>query len=149
MFEPDTEWHLARASHEGHRDDIHAGSPAASTDFDDLDPQMLEANLDHVRFIPTLLRALGMDVAEGAHDGTVPPLVLTDEEVETGARLEHLRWARLTRRQGRHGHDDLVPWDELDEVVRERDRVRVRAIPELLASVGRVVERAPDGPTPG
>jgi hypothetical protein len=29
-----------------------------------------------------------------------------------------------------------VAWQDLDEATRDRDRVRIRAIPELLASVG-------------
>lgn len=71
---------------------------------------------------------------------------LTEEQVERAAVAEHERWMTYTRGLGyRWGptrddvaltHPDLVPWDDLDEPTRDKDRERVRAIPSLLASVG-------------
>ncbi len=62
------------------------------------------------------------------------------------ARMEHERWVAEKLLAGfRPGARDnaaktspyLVPWDELDEKVREIDRQAVREIPDLLA-LGRV-----------
>ena len=100
-----------------------------------------EANLDSARFAPLLLAALGLEIAEG--DRAERRTALTDEEVEAGARLEHLRWSRFTRRSGRTGHRDLLAWEELDEDTRELDRLRVRPLPQLLAALGlSVIDRA-------
>ena len=73
------------------------------------------------------------------------------------ARMEHDRWCAERRRAGwTHGtkrdndrklHPDLVPWDELDEEAREKDRVMVRDLPAFLAKTGLGVERLP-APSP-
>jgi hypothetical protein len=69
----------------------------------------------------------------------------TDDEVEVMARLKHDRWVAERRRGGRRpGPRDpqrrttpyLVPWEELAEEIREYDRLFVRQLPRLLASVG-------------
>jgi hypothetical protein len=67
-------------------------------------------------------------------------------EVELLAELEHVRWVAERRRSGwAHGdtrdetarrHPDLVPWSELSNHSREKDRQAVEAIPDLLADVG-------------
>lgn len=93
-----------------------------------------EANLDSARFAPTVLAALGLTIVTG--DRAQRRRGLTLEELEAGARLEHLRWCRFTRRIGRVEHPDLVPWEDLDEATRELDRVRIRALPELLSELG-------------
>lgn len=71
---------------------------------------------------------------------------LTEDEVEALARREHERWAEERRRDGwRWGErrDDaartnplLVPWDELSEADRERNRQAVRELPATLARAG-------------
>lgn len=93
-----------------------------------------EANLDAARFAPLLLSALGLEIEEGLRSDR--RTALTDEELEAGARLEHLRWSRFTRRIGRIGHRDLRVWDDLDEATRELDRLRTRPLPQLLADLG-------------
>lgn len=93
-----------------------------------------DANLDSARFAPTILTALGLAIVEGDRPGRRTALTL--EELEAGARLEHLRWCRFTRRIGRTQHPDLVSWEELDEPTRELDRIRIRALPELLTALG-------------
>ena len=120
-----------------------AGGPASAepvTPWASLDERQREANRDSIRFAPVLLAALGLNVSRS----TAPPgrlVVLDPEEVEAGARLEHLRWARFTRRVGANDHPDLRPWEELDEDTRDKDRSRVRETIELLARVGFTVTR--------
>lgn len=128
---------LAAATHA--EDRLVRGLPAVG--FGDLTEQQQEANLDSARFAPLLLTALGLQIREGTHPGS--RTALTAEELDAGSRLEHLRWCRFTRRIGRTEHPDLVPWDELDEATRELDRLRVRALPRLLAELGYSVVDAP------
>lgn len=79
-----------------------------------------------------------------ALDGTSG--VFTDAEVETLARMEHDRWSADLRRDGwTHGpekdpaartHNSLIPWEELSEAEREKDREAVRELPGFLAAAG-------------
>lgn len=100
-------------------------SPLAAPDLTDADRASLE-------FIPVILAALGLEILPGGSEVAA----LSEEEVEAGARLEHLRWCRYTRRSGVGDHPDLVAYDELDEASREKDRARVREIPSLLRGAG-------------
>ena len=72
-------------------------------------------------------------------------------EIETMAEIEHERWIteRVARGWSKGPRDDaarshpaLVPWSDLPEAEREKDREVVRAIPALLAEAGYVVVRA-------
>jgi hypothetical protein len=72
--------------------------------------------------------------------------VLTDPQVEALAVLEHERWVRdLDNEDWTHGpekdaarrvHPKLVPWDDLTEEDRDKDRAAVAAIPSILAQAG-------------
>lgn len=121
---------LARAAHRHYA----AVRARPSSSWAELGDREREANLDSARFGPTILRALGLDIVRGVEAGGRASL--TDEELDAGARLEHLRWCRFTRGSGRTDHPDLVPWDELDEPTRELDRMRVRELPRRLAQLG-------------
>jgi hypothetical protein len=77
--------------------------------------------------------------------------VLTAEEVERLAELEHARWASERRatswvsgpvRDVEHRITPyLVPYAELPNDVKEWDRLAVRAIPEVLAAAGLKAQR--------
>jgi hypothetical protein len=92
--------------------------------------------------MPVKLAAVGFRMEPGAGRSDA----MTDDEIETLARVEHRRWAAERLLAGwRHGaarddrarlHPDLVPYEELDEATREKDRDMVRALPEVLALAG-------------
>jgi hypothetical protein len=76
----------------------------------------------------------------------------TDEELERLAELEHERWMRdLTdegwaHREGpkdpvRKRHPSLVPWEQLSEEERQKDRDAVLATPRILRRAGYAIER--------
>lgn len=135
---------LAGLAHARYAESVSDRSEAADRAFDDLTPRMRAANRDAAAFIPTLVAALGYRLTR--QTGETVATAFTDEEIEAGARIEHLRWARFTIRSGQDDHRDLRPWSALPDDVRERDRVRVRGIPELLAAVG-VYITSDDPPT--
>jgi hypothetical protein len=72
------------------------------------------------------------------------------------ARLEHERWMAwrvLTgwqwgspRNNAAKLHPDIVPYEQLAETTKEKDRIIVRAIPELLRA-GRLRVRRTQKPT--
>jgi hypothetical protein len=80
-------------------------------------------------------------------------LTFTPEEVEALAQEEHDRWVRDLERDGwqrtdgardphRRLHPQLVPWEELTEDVREKDREPVRELPRMLGRLGYELYRA-------
>lgn len=76
------------------------------------------------------------------------------DEIERLARIEHDRWCKGKRRLGwryapirddeRKLHPSLVPWDELSEPDRDKDRDAVRALPSMLAQAGFEIYRVRD-----
>lgn len=81
-------------------------------------------------------------------------LRFTDQEVDLLAEMEHSRWRDHLEAEGwTHGQtrDDerkkrpqLVPWNELEESERDKDREQVRLLPAVLAMVGYRPVRKPD-----
>jgi voltage-gated potassium channel Kch len=79
-------------------------------------------------------------------DWDAPIAHLCDEQVESLAELEHMRWCFERERAGYRfaperdddalGHPLLVPWEELSEAARDKDRAIVRSWPRLLAAAG-------------
>jgi hypothetical protein len=146
---------IAQAIHERWRSEqIAAGNPAPS--WEELDESRKESSRDNARDIPAKLRMVACDIApqreRGAQDFT-----FTDEEVETLGAAEHARWIRERIADGWTAGDKdatrkttpyLVPFEELPDNIAEYDRIFVREIPRLLASVGLHVVRTPATPKP-
>lgn len=98
---------------------------------------------DHVA---VKLRAVGRGIAPLA-DPDAEPIELSAEEVELLAELEHERWMAERLFEGwthapphkdvaHKTRPDLVPWHELPEAEKEKDRCTVRELPALLAMAG-------------
>jgi hypothetical protein len=82
----------------------------------------------------------------GLSTGTREPLfVFTDNEVELLAEMEHQRW--IDERVGKGWvyvknrddmqkiHDCIVPWGDLTDEQRQKDRNAIRALPAILSKV--------------
>lgn len=145
---------LARTSHQRYLLERLAGgerlgSAPAMTPWETLDEDLRAAS-----------RALAVDVGRkvAALGGLLVPRTASGQdfafqhgEIEVLARREHDRWqAERTGRGWRYGprrdsvakrHTDLVPWAQLPESARERDREAVRAMPSVLAEVGLAIVR--------
>lgn len=75
-------------------------------------------------------------------------LHLNEEQTETMAYVEHLRWSWDKRLNGwingkvkdseKRTHPGLIPYNELPEQEKEKDRALVRIIPSLLQDIGYV-----------
>jgi hypothetical protein len=138
---------LARAMHQVYLDS-HAAGPttgdAALRPWAELPEALRESNRDQAAHVSVKLAAVRRAIApltdwDAAHRG------FSTEEVELMSRLEHDRWVDERRRGGwRPGPRDperrtspyLVDWEQLSEEVRDADRMFVRQLPALLASVG-------------
>lgn len=149
---------LAKAIHESYlarEDAVGAamGSTAAMRPWDELSPDLQHANQAQAKDFTTKLRRIECTIApRSAH---VPAFQLRDDELEQLAMHEHDRWVAERSAQGwRYGpqrdekrrlHPDMVPWDQLSEKSRNRDRDAVRNLPTIyetaLAEVGLQIVR--------
>jgi voltage-gated potassium channel Kch len=137
---------LARRVHERY---LAADPDRDAPAWDDLTEQTKDWNRAVVDHIPVKLARIGCRIAPRAL-GLAREVTLSPAELEQLAELEHERWTserlaagwRLGPRDDvRRTHPSLVPWSQLADEEREKDREVVRAIPSLLASVGCVVVR--------
>lgn len=143
---------VARAIHERWRaDQLEAGRPAPP--WSELDESRRESSRAQARDIPAKLRAVGCAVAPLRDEtGTAAAgFAFTEAEVEALAAAEHARWVAERVADGWAAGDKdaarkttpyLVPFDELPADIAEYDRIFVREIPRLLASVGLRIVRA-------
>lgn len=148
-FEP-----IARVIHDRWRSRERAAGRVAPT-WDELDELKRESNRAQARHIPVKLRMIGCAIAPLRHWGS-DDFAFTEEEIEELAIAEHDRWwqERIdkkwkradVRNDARREHPDMVPFDELTEEVKDKDRDPVRDIPATLATVGLRVMRLPAHP---
>lgn len=135
---------IARALHDEYRHGVSPGAPAPkAAPWDELDEETRESNRTQADDIGAKLAAIGLRIAP-LDDWTAPAGVI--DGVESLARAEHERWRQERFRLGwRHAverddrrrmHPDLVPWEQLPEESREKNRHAVRAIPGGLARAG-------------
>ena len=157
---------LAVAIHEGyvrHRGDAGQAAEPAEADrsavpWEQLPESLRESNRGQAADIGRKLRAVGCDI-EPLADWDAAPLAFTAAEVEFLARMEHDRWRAereaagwhlgSAKSEGRRESPFLVPWDELTEETKEKDRNPVRAMPAVLAGIGFGVIRLRPAVGPG
>ncbi len=148
---------LSRAAHEifcealveegysyGTETDEEGKTHRALLPYERLSEELKESNRENVRDIPNKLAAAGYVMLPARSNE--PPFDFPGADLERLARMEHDRWRDSMRQAGwRHGesldeeskdHPALVPWEELSEREREKDRELVRSIPRVLARAG-------------
>ena len=147
---------LAQAIHEDYveaavrRGEQPPGANGALRPWAELAPDLRQANYAQAADIPNKLRVLGYELAPG-HGLQPSEVTATPEQIEAMAIHEHDRWAQDRQRQGwtygpvrdnaRKHHPLLVPWEALDEIEREKDRVTVHNVPWLVEKAGFRVRR--------
>lgn len=124
-----------------------ASSVNAFTDWQNLLPRMRASNLDQARSIQLKLALLRLTLS---NDETTPGAWESSSEkpeiIEVLAEIEHQRWCiEMFEREYVHGpdrndekrtHPDLLPFEELNEVAKEKDRQTARLISSHLQHVG-------------
>jgi voltage-gated potassium channel Kch len=138
---------IAQALHRAYLDE-HTGAASAEDPaqrpWSDLPEGLRESNRDQAAHVAVKLAAIGHTIGP-LLDWDTAQQPFSAREVEKMACLEHVRWVTERRRAGwRPGPRDprrrttpyLVPWGLLSEEVRDQDRIFVRQLPRLLASVG-------------
>jgi hypothetical protein len=128
------------------------GKKPALVAYDNLSPDLKEANLDAAASAPRKLRRLGYTLRRVQGGARPTLLVLSDAEILTLAKLEHARWWWQKIFQGwsyAPGPKDdvkktspyLVPWNKLDSKIQDRDIQQVKLIPGFLQKTGYDAER--------
>jgi hypothetical protein len=112
--------------------------------FESLPEDEKEQNRNTVRSIPCKIARVGYKLVPGT--GGQAQFMFQKDEIEKLAEKEHKRWVKQKLNGGWHyaavtdktrkQHKDIVGWDRLAEEDREKDRVMVRAIPEIVAKAG-------------
>jgi hypothetical protein len=138
---------LARAFHEDYvRNERAKGltplENPSMVPWEELPEHLRDSNREAAANIRTKLDAIGCDITVTG-DWDVKPFEFSSEELELMARMEHERWGEEKLREGwRYGptrddarktHPSLVPWSELSEEEKDKDRNPVRGLPEFLA----------------
>ena len=116
-----------------------------TSDFDDLPNDIKHSNIDNALHIPTKLLSIGYKIREVKKGLKPVSLHLNEDEIETMARVEHLRWSWEKRLNGwKYGkikdtikktHPSLIPYEELVESEKDKDRELVKLIPAFLSDI--------------
>ncbi len=114
-------------------------------DFDDLPEDIKHSNLDNAYQIPAKLLAIGYKIRHTGKGFKPAVLHLSEDEVETMARVEHIRWCwdkilhgwiyGKVKDERKKTHPAIIPYEDLSESEKEKDRELVRLIPALLQDV--------------
>lgn len=151
---------LARAIHSGYMKEIRDRGPEENIaaysgdnslwliDFDDLPDDIQHSNIDNAHHIATKLLSIGYRIKPVKPGFEALTLRLSENEIETMAKIEHSRWSwnkRLNgwifgniKDTGKKTHPGLIPFEDLSEMEKEKDRELVRLIPSLLQDIGYV-----------
>jgi len=141
---------LARAIHVEYlahvKPDLNGRLPPTAVPWDALPEDFRESNRDQARDICQKLWVLNCRIVSKTMGADRAVTTFNDEQIELLAQMEHDRWVEEKQRNGwvvgtprdneKRVHPDLIPWDELDEAAKEKDRNAVRMIPKLLGDSG-------------
>ena len=115
------------------------------SDFDDLPDDIKYSNIDNAVHIPTKLLSIGYKIRQVKKGFKPFALHLNQEEIETMARVEHIRWSWEKRLNGWvYGnskdeviktHPSLISYEQLSESEKQKDRELVKLIPAFLHDI--------------
>jgi class 3 adenylate cyclase/tetratricopeptide (TPR) repeat protein len=119
--------------------------------WDDLSEDLREANRAQAAHIPVKLRLLGYEFASG-HGMKAGLIEITKEQLEELSIIEHDRWMSDRVRKGwkfglgakdeaRKTHPNLVPWEDLSEEDKQKDRDAVLNMRQLIEKADMYVRK--------
>jgi serine phosphatase RsbU (regulator of sigma subunit) len=114
-------------------------------DFDELPHEIKNSNIDNAVHIPTKLLSIGYKIRQVKKGFRPITLLLNEDEIETMSMVEHIRWSWDKRLNGwaysnvkdesNKTHPGLIPYNDLPDSEKEKDRELVRLIPSLLKDI--------------
>lgn len=110
--------------------------------WEELPEDLRRSNLAQAADIGAKLDAIGCAVIP--ESASAPDFAFTADEIELLAQMEHRRWVKERQEQGivygpvRQGnqHPDLVDWQYLSEIAKDKDRDAIRELPAILRQAG-------------
>jgi hypothetical protein len=112
--------------------------------WSELPPHIKESNIKQAEDISKKLQMIGCGIGLAIEDDK-PYFSFTAEEIEHLAEKEHERWLKEKSHKGwKYGilrsdheriHDCLVPWDNLPESQKQKDRNAILSLPAILFKV--------------
>ncbi len=115
------------------------------SDFDELPDEIKYSNIDNAAHIPTKLLSIGYKIRQVKKGFRPIALHLNEDEIETMSMVEHIRWSWDKRLNGwtysnvkdeaNKTHPGLIPYNDLPDSEKEKDRELVRLIPSLLKDI--------------
>ena len=115
----------------------------------ELKEDLKASNKAQAAYASQILKQIGCGIRKKS-PGAVPPVSFTPEEIELMAEMEHGRynaeriaagWTPGPRDPDKKISPYLVPWEELEEDIKQYDRDAVRSFPEVFEMVGLEVYR--------
>lgn len=114
--------------------------------FDDLSENKKTSNYDAAGDIPGKFRSIGIGVRQAASESYSRTPIITEQELEKLAEMEHARYCREQTVQGwayapgeydpvKKTNPNLVAYASLTEEMKEELRDSIRSLPTILASV--------------
>ena len=146
---------LAKSAHQVYLDECNRRGDTPTTNesmrpWEELPEDKRNANRALVADIPNKLRLLGYELAT-THGIHTSELAISDDQIEIQAIREHDRWMAERIRSGwtyapirdnaRKHHPLLVPWDQLSEDDKDKDRVTIKTLPGQVERAGFGVRR--------
>ena len=141
---------LAKAAHEFYCEEAMARGETPQTNnsmrpWEELPEDLRDANRAQVSDIPNKLRELGYELAP-SYGLSPSEIQMTPEQIEELSIREHDRWAQDRIRHGwtyapkrdnvRKHHHLLVPWEQLSDAEKKKDRDTVGNLPRLIERAG-------------
>lgn len=122
--------------------------------FEQLSDDEKEQNRLAVRDIPAKLASVGYAMIPARSNELPFEFPEDKQDLERLAELEHERWLQVKLDAGwryeertdkdRKVHEAMLPWAELSESQKEKDRALIRCIPKILAGAGYTVVKLHD-----
>jgi hypothetical protein len=113
--------------------------------WDQLPEDLRQANRAQVADIPYKLSILGYELTTGPGK-PASEIHFTNQEMNRLAKQEHERWMKEREEMGwryapvrdslRKLHPSVVPWEDLPESEKEKDREVIRNLPKLIDTAG-------------
>ena len=138
---------LAKAIHAAYLEDENKKSPPSpagptTRPWQALSEHYKESNREQAEHMLWKLRTIGCRRVQSEQRSGQWATRLTEEAAEVLAKMEHLRWCAEkwldgwqlgpVKSQEERTHPNLVPWEELSEADRDKDREPVRRICKLI-----------------
>jgi voltage-gated potassium channel Kch len=111
------------------------GERASLVPWRELDPRLKDSNRDFADRIGETIEDVGCTLVPRSLSARPDAFAFPADRLEELAEKEHESWVRSEAARNRD-HPSLVPWSELSEEEKEKDREAVRAIPRLVAQAG-------------